>query len=143
MLWPDGGIMFDPVTLATTTVAVLSPYFAAAAKKAAEKLGEDTYAGARKVVAWLRSNLSSDKDGELKKALDRVESDPANVDKTAALRVALAEFLTAHPGLSHQLNESLPVQNRISTTMSATTQGNDNSTIQAAGQNIHIESNRR
>jgi hypothetical protein len=49
--------MLDPTSLAAAAVTVLSPYFLEAAKGAASKVGEDAYAGGKKVASWLREKL--------------------------------------------------------------------------------------
>src|SRR5262245_47602941 len=122
--------MFDPITLATAAVAALSPYFVAGAKKFAEKAGEEAFEGSRKLLTWLRGNLSKEKDGDLEKALNRLEADPGSADKAAALRVSLTEFLTANPGLQSQLKSLLPSPGQVAASQIASTIGDNNTTIQ-------------
>ena len=91
--------MLDPASLATAAVAILSPYFAEAAKGAAAKIGEEVYEDGRKLASWLRGKLS----GTDTKALERVAADPTNNDKQAALRVSLSEAFAANPPLQDEL----------------------------------------
>jgi hypothetical protein len=126
--------MLDPTQLATAAVAALSPYFVEAAKKAAGKVGEETYEGGKKVVSWLREKLSSDDT----KALDRVAADPSNVDKQAALRVSLAETLAANPALQNELAALLQSMPKFAASQNINQVGDGNVGAQAAGQDIHI-----
>ena len=126
--------MLDPTQLATAAVAALSPYFVEAAKKAAGKVGEETYEGGKKVVSWLREKLSSDDT----KALDRVAADPTNTDKQAALRVSLSETLAANPALQNELAALLQSMPKFAASQNMNQVGDGNVGAQAAGQDIHI-----
>jgi hypothetical protein len=130
--------MFDPVTIATATVLLLKPYFADAAKKFSEKVGEDAYAGTRKLIAWLRGNQAKDPEGDLRKALDRMEADPTGADNAAALQATLEKFLKTNPSLAGELAPLLT----HATNVNANTIGDNNITAQGAGQNISININR-
>ena len=130
--------MLDPISLAAAAVTVLSHYFPEAAKGAAGKVGEDAYAGGKKLVSWLREKLFP----EDTKALDRVAADPSNADKQAALRVSLSETLAANPALQNELaallqavSQSMP---KFAASQNISQIGDGNVDAQAAGQNIRI-----
>jgi hypothetical protein len=127
--------MLDSTQLATTTVAMLSPYFLEAAKGAAGKVGEDAYQGGKKLVSWLREKLSPDET----KALDRVATDPSNIDKQTALRVSLSEALAANPALQNELAALLQSMPKFAASQSINQVGDGNVGAQAAGQNIRID----
>jgi len=126
--------MLDPVSLATTAVAMLSPYFLEVGKGAAGKVGEDAYEGGKKLVSWLRGKLSSND----AKALDRVAADPSNADKQAALRVSLSETLAANPALQNELTTLLQSMPKFAASQDINQVGDGNVGAQAAGQDIHI-----
>jgi hypothetical protein len=126
--------MIDPTLLATTAVAALSPYFLEAAKGAAGKAGEDAYAGGKKLFEWLKQKLT----GDAQKALERVEADPGNSDKQAALRVGLSEALEADSGLHTELASLLQSLPQVMGSQQSNQVGDGNTTAQALGKNIHI-----
>jgi hypothetical protein len=126
--------MLDPISLATTAVIVLSHYLPEAAKGAASKVGEDAYAGGKKLVSWMREKLSH----EDTNALDRVAADPSNADKQAALRVSLSETLAANPALQTELAALLQSMPKFAASHSMNQVGDGNVGAQAAGQDIHI-----
>jgi len=128
--------MSDPITIAAATTALLSPYFVAASKKFAEKAGEDAYAGAKKVMGWFRSHLLHDKEGALKKALERAQADPTNSDKEAALKVTIQEFLEANPSLQEELNSMTAKGQTVIQT--ANTHGDHNTSVQIVGNNAPV-----
>ena len=121
--------MHDPTQLATVVVAALSPYFVEAAKKAAGKVGEESYEGGKRLVSWLREKLSSDET----KALDRVAADPTNGDKQAALRVSLSETLAANPGLQNELAILLHSLPRFAASQNMSQDGDGNVAVQTIG----------
>lgn len=131
--------MLDSMSLAATTVTVLSPYFLEVAKGAAGKAGEEAYAGGKKLVSWLREKLFVNDT----KALDRVAADPSNADNQAALRVSLSETLAAaNPALLHEfdallqaVSQSMP---KFAVSQNANQSGDGNVSAQAAGQNNRI-----
>ena len=135
--------MIEPLVIgvATATVSALRPYFEAAAKKFAEKGAEGAYAGAGKLITWLRRNQSLDPEVPLKKALDRVETDPTNDDKSAALRITLEEFLTQNPSLMAELKDLLPAVHATGDQLSRI-DGDNNDNMQAIGQDITFNVNR-
>ncbi|MGA2408789.1 MAG: hypothetical protein ABSG46_00145 [Candidatus Binataceae bacterium] len=125
----------DPATIAASTVAALLPYLAAAAKKTAEKAGEAAYEGGAKLLAFLKGKLTGENE---RKALARVESNPENADRQAALRVELEDLVERDAGFGGELETLLKALPKTEATQSANVLGDNNTVTQAAGQNIHI-----
>jgi hypothetical protein len=50
--------MTDPVSLAATAVALLTPYLVAGATEAAKTVGKEAAMGGLQVLGWLRSKLT-------------------------------------------------------------------------------------
>ena len=88
----------DPVTIATTTVAFLSPYLAEGAKAAAKKAGEA-------LMAALERRFKEKPAAQ--EALDDVKQNPQNEDFQAALRVQLQKALKANETFQAELAELL------------------------------------
>lgn len=89
----------DPVTLATTAVAALSPYLVKMGESAAEKVGESSIEGAGKLLGWIKSKLT----GRAQEALTDLVAAPADADNKATLRVQIRKALEADPALAEEL----------------------------------------
>jgi hypothetical protein len=85
--------MPEPATLAAATVALLSPYFAEAAKQGAAQLGKQAADKVGDLIAWLRAKLSGHE------ALIDLGHRPENPDRQAALRVQIEKLLEQEPDL--------------------------------------------
>ncbi len=66
--------MTDLITLSGAAVAAVSPYLAKIVDGAAEKVGEDAFEAAGKLVGWLRAKLSP----AGKEALDDLANQPSD-----------------------------------------------------------------
>jgi hypothetical protein len=130
----------DSASLAAATVAALSPYLAAAAKKTAEKVGEATYENGAKLVKFLKRKLSGEND---QKALSRVEENPEDADNQAALRVVLKESLQQDTTFQDELEALLNDLPENAMSLSANVVGDNDVVNQAAGQNINIAIDRK
>lgn len=91
--------MSDPAGLATTAVAVLSPYLAAGGTEAAKALGKEAAAGGVKLLGWLRGRLT----GSGAEALAEVEAAPRDVDAQGALRIQVRRLLEGDAALASEL----------------------------------------
>lgn len=94
----------DPLTLAGSAVALLSPYLAKAGESAAGKVGEAATEAGGKLLDWLQVKL----DGRGKEALDDLKARPGAEDNQADLRKQLAKTLEANPALAAELAALLP-----------------------------------
>lgn len=122
--------MSDPATLAATAVAVVAPYLAAGATEAAKTLGKEAVESGKRVLAWLKANLT----GRGAEALTELEVAPVD-DNAADLRKQLGKALAAEPQLMEQLRQllaELPASTAAVQTM--TTTGDSNVSGQLAGQ---------
>src|SRR4051812_35565891 len=109
----------DPVTLASTAVALLSPYLAKAGEGAAKKIGEDAVETGGKLLGWVRARL----DGRAKEALDDLTHKPDSEDNQADLRKQLAKALEANPTLAAELHAILPADAAGTDSMSQNVSG--------------------
>jgi hypothetical protein len=89
--------MPDPATLAAGTVALLSPYFAEAAKQGAGQLGKQAADKVGDLIAWLRAKLPGHE------ALIDLGTAPADPDSQGALRRQIRKLLEAQPDLAEPL----------------------------------------
>ncbi|MFL5288492.1 MAG: hypothetical protein ACJ8AW_47945 [Rhodopila sp.] len=104
----------EPFALASTAVALLSPYLAKAGEGAAKKIGEDTVETGGKLLAWVRAKLN----GRAKEALDDLAAKPDSGDNQADLRKQLAKVLEADPALTAELRAILPADAASTDSMS-------------------------
>ncbi|MFZ1431060.1 MAG: hypothetical protein WAS21_30405 [Geminicoccaceae bacterium] len=101
--------MTDPAELATTAVAMLSPYLAAGGTEAAKALGKESAAGVVKLLGWLKGRLT----GSGAEALAEVETAPRDVGAQGALRIQVRRLLEGDAALVGELEvllASLPEQ---------------------------------
>jgi hypothetical protein len=91
--------MTDPAALATTAVAMLSPYLAAGGTEAAKALGKESAAGVVKLLGWLKARLA----GSGAEALAEVEAAPQDVDAQGALRIQVRRLLEGDAVLAGEL----------------------------------------
>ena len=124
----------DPATMATLTVAAVSPYLVEVAKGAAGKVGEAAYERSAKLWKFLKSKLRG---GDVK-ALARIEGEPGNADNQAALRVVLREWVEQDPAFRDELAALLNALPKTAAHQSAVIVGDGNEVVQAAGTNISI-----
>ena len=122
----------DPATMATLTVAAVSPYLVEVAKGAAGKVGEAAYEGSAKLWKFLKSKLR----GGDEKALARIEGEPGNADNQAALRVALKEWVEREPTFRDELAALLNALPKPTAGQSASIVGDDNVVVQ--GRDISV-----
>jgi hypothetical protein len=120
-------MMFDPVSLAATTVAVLVPLLQKALEKGVEKLGEST---AGSLFEQLKKRLRHDGAQE---ALTDLSQQPADADNQAALRKQLGKALAADPELAQALQNWLP------SAASLNIQGDHNKVAQVSGQGNSVQ----
>ncbi|HEX5717152.1 MAG TPA: hypothetical protein VF179_13390 [Thermoanaerobaculia bacterium] len=117
--------------VATAVVAILSPYFAEAAKAGAKKMGEATVEGAGKLYQTLKQRLTGP--GE-EKALAKLESAPEKPDAQAALRLFLEERLAVDPDLLAELARLMAeVLRGVSIQQTANITGDRNTNVQISG----------
>lgn len=114
--------MTDPATVATATVALLSPYFVAGATEAAKTVGKEAAAGALQVLGWLRSKLT----GVGVEALAEVEKAPQDADAQAVLRVQVRKLLEGEPKLTDELAALLAKASATAKVQKIVQDGNDN-----------------
>ncbi|SDP83344.1 hypothetical protein SAMN05216303_107318 [Rhodoferax sp. OV413] len=126
--------MLDPstlTTLASATVALLSPLIGKAFEKGAEEAGKGA---AGLLVERLKTRLGSTR---AKDALADVAQQPADADSQAALRVQLKKAVEAEPALADFLQQWLEEARKQAAvtgiTQTATVTGNHNQTVQIAG----------
>ncbi len=119
--------MFDPVSLAATTVAVLVPLLQKALEKGVEKLGEST---AGSLFEHLKKRLRHDGAQE---ALTDLSQQPADADNQAVLRKQLGKALAADPELAHALQNWLPAAGSVQI------QGDGNKVAQVSGSGNSVQ----
>src|SRR6185312_10591669 len=90
-----------------------------AAKGAAKKVGENSVAGAGKLLGWMRDKLT----GRGKQALDDLERRPESAGYQAVLSEHLAEQLEAEPSLRDELRSLLPATVQVQTVQGAGAKG--------------------
>ncbi len=106
----------DPATLASTAVALLSPYLEKLGDKAAEKLGDEAPELGGKLLGWLRTKLT----GKGQKAVENLAIQPDSEGNQAYLQQQLAKALEADPALAKELATLLPETPTETTTMTQT-----------------------
>lgn len=89
--------------LAAAAIAVVTPYIAAGAKKAAETIGEDLVRKVETLWGKMRAWMSSD--NRSKRALENFEADAGMYSGAATM--VLKEILTAKPELQGELQREL------------------------------------
>jgi hypothetical protein len=109
----------DPATLASTAVALLSPYLEKIGDKAAEKLGDEAPELGSKLLGWLRTKLP----GRGQEAVEDLAAKPDSEDNQADLRKQLAKALAADPALAKELAALLPQTPAETTTMTQAVSG--------------------
>jgi hypothetical protein len=121
--------MFDPITLAASVVAALTPLLSKALDKGVEKLGESA---AGTLFDKLKKSLGHD---GAKGALDDLAKQPGDADAQAALRMQLRKALEADPRLAAQLQEWLAAAQPLA---SQNVTGDSNKAAQVVGNNNTI-----
>ena len=118
--------MLDPIALAASAVAVLTPFLQKAGEKTLEKLGEGA---AGKLFDLLKSKLSGSHAGEV---LADLEQAPADPDAQAALRMALRKAIEQQPELAELLQELIA---QTTAGQSTAVVGDNNRVAQVHGNN--------
>jgi len=104
-----GGSSMDPTAIATTTIAILSPYLAKAGEAAANKVGEAAWEKAAEIYDAIQARFVQDDDDDYpSQTLKRFEEQPDS--RKAALQEILEEILSQDSdfaqSLSHLLKEA-------------------------------------
>ena len=92
------------IELASSAVALLTPYLKDAGTEAAKSLGKESANAALKLLGWLRGKLT----GHARETLTDFEDTPDNQLNQDALRIELAKLLEKQPALIRDLQELLP-----------------------------------
>jgi hypothetical protein len=95
----------EPTALATTAVALLSPYIVKAGEKTAEKLGEMLPAGVGKVWTAITGRFKGKSAAE--EATVDLVANPEDEDNQAAFRKQLKKVLDVDPSFMAELAELL------------------------------------
>ncbi|BDT68293.1 hypothetical protein os1_24750 [Comamonadaceae bacterium OS-1] len=126
--------MLDPLTLSTlasATVAFVTPLLGKALDKGVEEVGK---AAAGSLLGRLKERLAPT---PAKVALDDATQDPADPDNQAALRVQLKKALQADPALADFLQKWLDDGHQQAAALglqqTATVTGSNNKTVQIHG----------
>ena len=120
------------VTLASSIVAALVPFFKKAAEKGSEKLGESA-AGA--LCQTLKDRLKSD---TAKEAIAELRSNPDDGDAQGALRLQIKKAFEQQPELAAVLQELVAKIDVPSKVQTATAIGDDNKQTQIEGSNNSV-----
>jgi hypothetical protein len=129
--------MSDPITLAATAVALLSPYLVKFGEKVAEGAGEGVADGGAKLLGWLKDKLT----GRGKEALDDLTSAPESDDNKADLRKQLAKLIEAEPALGEELRSLLAEAGQSTGDATATASGDNAVAVSntGAGSTISVQ----
>lgn len=129
--------MPDPVTLATTAVALLSPYLVKFGEKAAERAGEGVADGGGKLLGWMKDKLT----GRGKEALDDLTSAPHSDDNQADLRKQLTKLIEGDPALGEELRVLLSEAGQSTGDATAVASGDNAVAVSntGAGSTINIQ----
>jgi hypothetical protein len=95
----------DPITLATTATACLSPYLVKVGEKAAEKVGEKLPDIVRKVWNAITAKVQGKPAAE--EAVKDLVANPDDEDNRAAFRKELRKVLEAEPTFAAELERLL------------------------------------
>jgi hypothetical protein len=118
-------------------VAALSPYFEAVSDKVTDTVSEAARSLGKRLYGVLKNDLESE---DTKRALARLEADPADGDTQAALRVTLKEILANDPQLLAKIRELLASQESTARfNQTALIRGNQSSIVQIGGNSYDRE----
>jgi hypothetical protein len=123
----------EPITIATSAVALLAPYLNKAGGKAAEEIGKEAGGRIVKLYDAVKSQLSGEYAAE---ALADLETEPQNEDAKASLRQQLRKQLERDDDLKRILEELLEdIEKTTGQSISqvAKTIGDHNVTMQISG----------
>ena len=93
----------DMAQIATTAATLLAPYLVKAGEAAAKKVGEAAWEKVKALYQAIRKKLAADKDDYAAKTLARLEEQPTNKGRQAALADVLAEKAQADPAFAQEL----------------------------------------
>ena len=103
--------MVDPIS--TAAVALLAPYLAKAGEEIAQKAGDAVWKMAESLYQAVHRKFSADKDTYAQKTLQRLEEQPTNEARQAALADVLNEKVNSDPSFAQELKQL--VQNTTQT----------------------------
>lgn len=124
----------DIPTLATSAVALLSPYLVKGTEEFAKKVGDAAFTGVGKLAALVRDKVS----GRAEEALADLEQDPENDENQADFRKQLRKTLEADPAFVKELSalvEGVKDKGGAPVTQIMTVTGDNNQSYQVSGSN--------
>lgn len=93
------------IDIAAAVVALLAPYLAKAGESMASKLGEKAVEATEALLQIIRDKFAKDKDTYAEQTLQRVEKEPEDKARQAALRGVLEEKIQADPAFAQKLTQ--------------------------------------
>jgi hypothetical protein len=93
----------DTAQIVTAAAALLGPYLAKAGEAVAKKIGEAVWDKVANLHQAIRRKFSKDKDEYAQKTLQRLEEQPTNEGRQAALADVLEEKAQTDPAFAQEL----------------------------------------
>jgi predicted membrane chloride channel (bestrophin family) len=93
--------MLDPMT--TAAAALLAPYVAKVGEEVAQKAGDAAWQMAASLYQAIRRKFTKDQDAYAQQTLQRLEEQPTNEARQAALADVLNEKVQADPSFAQEL----------------------------------------
>ncbi len=97
--------MADPISVAA--VAMIAPYLAKAGEAAASKAGEAVWQAAESLYHKIHAKFSHEHDIYAEQTLQRLEDQPTNEERQAALADVLTDKLQADPSFAQELQQAV------------------------------------
>ena len=94
--------MIDP-TITTAAAALLAPYLAKAGEEIAQKAGDAAWNMAASLYHAIKQKFTADQDAYAQQTLQRLEEQPTNEARQAALADVLHEKAQADPSFAQEL----------------------------------------
>ena len=91
----------DIITLATTAIALVTPFFVKGAEEFAKEAGKDIYQKTQAIKDWLWSRIQGSNDSKLKQTTHLFEDDPTTFGE--AMTHVLSNYLQDNPTLAGEL----------------------------------------
>lgn len=95
--------MVDPVT--TTAAALLTPYLAKVGEEVAKQAGDAVWNMAESLYHMIRRKFTTDQDTYAQQTLQRLQEQPTNEARQAALADVLNEKIQADPSFAQELRQ--------------------------------------
>jgi hypothetical protein len=103
----------DPITIASTTISLLTPYLVETGGKVAKNVVGAAWEKLTEIYKTVKERLAQEKDGNSKEAFRLFENGPEKQEQSTQIQKKLVDVLTRDPAFAKKLEKMLKDADKV------------------------------